>query len=418
MQKTEMTRREFLGASAAGAALLSAGMLAPQSVLGANNVIRIGLIGCGDRMGSLMKEVHDLEKDMGCQIVGVCDIWKVNRDKAVKTITGWNGAAPKVYSTHEDMLADKNIDAVVIATPDFTHSVLLQQAIKAGKHTYCEKPTANTLADANAVLRVAQAYPRVVVQVGTQRRSDSNYYAANHYVKGVPMLGKISRVNVSWNYYGPRWERGGGKDVNPADVDWKQFTMGRYTGPFNARIFREWRLFRPFSTGIPCQWMSHLVDAVHLITEAKYPKSCVGMGGIFNWKDGRQNGDMVQALFEYPEGFILNYSTGFGNDGSNALNLCGTQGTLYSGEFDSKGWRITGDGGDSKMKINKEIPFKGEKMTSHMRNWLECCRTGLQPRATVQHGYQHAIALVMAVQAMDTGKKQFFDPAKGIITSA
>lgn len=417
MQKREITRREFLGASAATAALLGAGMMAPQSVLGANDKLRIGLVGVGDRMGSLMGEVHKLSQEMNCEITGVCDIWTVNRDKAVKTITEWYGAAPKVYRTHDDMFADKDIDAVIIATPDFTHSVLLQQSIIAGKHTYCEKPTANTLADANAVIAVAEKYPNIIVQVGTQRRSETNHYAANDFLK-TGALGTISRVDVVWNYYGPRWTRGGGKGVNAADVDWKQFTIGRDKRPFNARLFREWRLFRPYSFGIPDQWMSHLMDASHIITGAKFPKSCVAQGGVFIWKDGRQSPDMLQALYEYPEGFILNFSTSFGTDTGNMLRVAGTNGALYSGEFDPKGWRASGDGGGKDTKIKEEVPIKGQKMSSHMKNWLESVRAGKQPRASVQHGYEHSIALIMAIQAMDTGKKQFFDPVKRIITSA
>lgn len=416
MPETEITRRQFLGAGAASAALLGAGLLAPQSALGANDKLRIGLIGVGDRMGPLMREVRDLSKDMNCQITGVCDIWTVNRDKAVKTVTDWYGAAPKVYKTHEEMYADKNIDAVIIATTDFSHATLLRQAIIAGKHTYCEKPTANTLADANAVLAAAESHPNIIVQVGTQRRSDGGHQAAAEFVK-TGALGKITRVTASWNYFGARWLRGGGAGVNAADVDWKQFTLGRYNRPFDARIFREWRLFRPFSTGIPCQWLSHIVDAVHLVTGAAYPKSCVAQGGIFNWDDGRQNGDMVQALFEYPEGFILNYSTGFGNDAGGLLSVAGTNGTLYSGEFDAKGWRAAGDGGDKNTRLKEEVLVKGEKLSGHMKDWLDCVRTGKQPRATVRDGHRHSVALVMAVQAMDTGKKQFFDPDRRIITS-
>jgi len=412
MQKREITRREFLGASAASAALLGAGMLAPQSVLGANEILRIGLVGVGERMGSLMKEVHNLSKEMNCQITGVCDIWTVNRDKAVKKITDWYGVAPKVYKTHEDMFADKDIDAVIIATPDFSHSTLLQQAILAGKHTYCEKPTANTLADANAVIAVAEAHPNIIVQVGTQRRSEGEYYAAADFLK-TGALGTISRVNIGWNYFGARWIRDY-KNVKAGDVDWKQFQIGRVNRPFDARLFREWRLFRPFSTGIPCQWLSHMIDAAHIVTGSRFPKSCVAMGGTFVWKDERQNGDTFEALFEYPEGYILNYTTGFGNDSPGTdFRISGTNGTL-----DCNSWRASGSGGGKDIKLAAEVPIKGKSLGGHMRNWVESVKAGKQPRATVQFGYQHSIALIMAVQAMDTGKKQFFDPAKRVITSA
>lgn len=411
----EITRREFLSATAAGVAgmaLSSAGILAPARVLGANDRLRVGVIGVGERMGSLMKEFHGLKESHNCELVAVTDIWTVNRDKAVKQITDWYGAKPAVYRTYEELLAAKDIDAVLIGTADFQHATMLRKAILAGKHTYCEKPTANNLEDANALIKVAEAHPEIIVQVGTQRRSEGEYYAAADFLKS-GALGTITRVNVSWNYYGARWIRDF-KNVKGEDVDWKQFEMGKVDRPFDARVFRQWRLFRPFSTGIPCQWMSHMVDAVHLVTGAKFPKSCVAMGDTLVWKDGRENGDTFEALFEYPEGFILNYTTGFGNDSpGNDFKIYGTNGVL-----DCSGWKASGSGGGKDVRLKEEVVLKGKPMPGHMRNWVESVKAGTQPTATVMNGYQHAVALVMAVRALDTGRKQTFDSAKRTITSA
>lgn len=418
MQTREITRRQFLASAAAGAAgmaLTSAGILAPQRALGANERLRVGIIGAGDRMGSLMKDFHDLQADLNCELVAVCDIWAVNRDRAIKTITDWYGAKPMVYTNYEDMLAAKDIDAVMIGTADFMHATMLRKAILAGKHTYCEKPTANTLEDANALIKVAEAHPNIIVQVGTQRRSDGNHYAAADFIK-TGALGTVARVNLSWNYYGARWIRDF-KSAKPEDVDWKQFEFGRVNKPFDARTFRQWRLFRPFSAGIPDQWLSHMTDAVHLVTGAKFPKSCVAQGGTFIWKDGRQNGDTLETLFEYPEGFIFNYTTSFGNDGSSDFRVIGTNGTLY-GDPDGKGWRVNGDGGGKDVKLKEETILKGPKMPNHMRNWVESVRAGKQPTATVMCGYQHAIAIIMATRALDTGRRQYFDPEKRTITEA
>ncbi len=301
--RNEITRREFLAATAAGAAglaLTGTGVLAAERVLGANDRLRVGLIGVGDRMGSLMNEFHGLKDSLNCELVAVCDIWKPNREKAVKKVTDWYGAEPKVYDRYEDMLAAKDIDGLIIATADFHHATMLRNAILAGKHTYCEKPTANTLDDANALIQVAEAHPNVIVQVGTQRRSEGNYYAAADFLKS-GALGTVSRVNISWNYYGARWIRNL-DGVKAEDVDWKQFQMGRDNRAFTPQLFREWRLFRPFSTGIPCQWLSHMIDAAHMVTGARYPKSCVAMGGTYVWNDERQNGDTFEALYRVPGG--------------------------------------------------------------------------------------------------------------------
>lgn len=413
MKKKDITRREFLTATAAGVAGLAisgTGILSAAHAQGANDRLRVGVIGVGERMDSLIKEFHRLKDSHNCEIVAVNDIWTVNRDKAVKRITDLYGVQPKVYKAYEDMLAAKDIDGVIIGTADFQHAEMLRKAILAGKHTYCEKPTANTLEDANALIKTAEANPKVIVQVGTQRRSDGKFQAAADFIKS-GALGTIARVNVSWNYYGARWIRDY-SGVRQEDVDWKQFQMGRADRPFSARVFRQWRIFKPFSTGIPCQWMSHMVDAVNLVMGVTFPRSCVAMGETLVWKDGRENGDTFEALFEYPEGFILNYTTGFGNDSPGTeFKIFGTKGTL-----DCSSWKASGAGGGKDIRLGDEITITGEPMPDHMRNWVESVRSGKQPVATVMNGYEHAIAVVMGVRAQDSGRKQIFDPVKRTIT--
>ena len=415
MNMREITRREFLSATAVGAAGLalgSAGILAPSRAQGANERLRVGVIGAGERMDTLMKEFNRLKDSHNCELVAVNDIWTVNRDKAVKKIADWYGFQPKVYRTYEEMLAAKDIDAVMIGTADFQHAEMLRKAILAGKHCYCEKPTANTLEDANALIAAAEANPNIIVQVGTQRRSEGNFQAAAEFIKS-GALGKIARVNVSWNYYGARWIRDHSM-VKMQDVDWRQFQMGRTNRPFDSRVFRQWRIYLPYSTGIPCQWMSHMVDAVNLVMGTSFPKSCVAMGDTLIWKDERQNADTFEALFEYPEGFILNYTTGFGNDAPGTeFKIYGTKGTL-----DCSSWKARGAGGGKDIKLSEEIDIKGEPRPDHMCNWVESVRSGKQPIATVMNGYEHAIAVVMGVRAQDTGRRQMFDPATRTISQA
>lgn len=353
-------------------------------------------------MGSLMNEFHSLHKDLNCEITAVCDIWRPNLVSAVRKVTEWYGK-PAIFTDYRDMLASDDIDAVMIGTADFQHARMLTDAIKAGKHAYCEKPTANDLDDANALMAAAEANPHVICQVGTQRRSEGVYHAAADFLRS-GALGTMSRVHVSWNYFGARWRRDF-SNVRAEDVDWSKFVMGKTSRPFEPWVFREWRLFRPFSTGIPCQWMSHMCDAVHMVTGASFPKSCVAQGGTFVWKDGRENGDTFMAVFEYPEGWLLNYTTGFGNSAGGDFSFYGTNGTL-----DGNSWKATGSGGGGEGKIKDEVQIERRPNVGHVRNWVECVRSGKQPNAPVSCGYEHSIAVVMAVRALDTGRKQFFDP--------
>ncbi len=405
MTQPQISRRQFLKVSAAGAAALalsSTGVMASARAIGANERLRVGVIGVGDRMRGLMGEFHNLQKDLNCEIVAISDIWRPNLISGVKTITNWYGK-PEIYPDYRDMLASDNIDAVIIGTADFQHARMLTDAILAGKHAYCEKPTANNLEDANILMKTAEANPDVIVQVGTQRRSEGVYHAAAEFLQS-GQLGTISRVNVSWNYFGARWRRNC-DNVKPEEVDWNAFLLHTPRRDFDARVFREWRLFRPYSTGIPCQWMSHMTDAVHMVTGAQFPLSCVAQGGTYVWKDGRQNGDTFIAVFEYPEGFLLNYTTGFGNSAGGEFTFYGTNGKL-----DGNSWKATGDGGGGESRIKEEISIESRPDEDHMRNWVECVRAGKQPNAPVITGYQHAIAVVMAARALDTGRKQFFDP--------
>lgn len=418
MTARQMTRRHFLTGAAAGAATVALGgsaigwerRLASPRAVGANDRLRVGLIGLGERMQSLMGEFHGLHKDLNCEITAVCDIWRPNLIRGVKTVTEWYGK-PVIYRDYREMLAANDLDGVIISTADSQHATMLRHAIESGKHTYCEKPTANDLADANALMDVGLANPKVVVQVGTQRRSEGIYAAAAEFLKS-GQLGTLVRANVSWNYFGPRWRRSF-EGVRREDVDWDRFLMGRVSRPFDPRVFREWRLFRDFSTGIPCQWLSHMMDAVHLVTGARFPRSCVAQGGTFVWKDGRENGDTFQALYEYPEGFIVNYSTTFCNSAGDDFSFYGTNGRL-----DGRSWKATGDGGGGEKLIKEEIKIQAGPSVGHVRNWVECVRAGKQPNAPLECGYQHSIAVILAVRALETGRKQMYDPMTRTVKQA
>jgi predicted dehydrogenase len=274
-----------------------------------------------------------------------------------------------------------------------------------------------------------------IVQVGTQRRSTPSYQKAAEYIQS-GKFGDIVMVEMTWNVNQPgRWRR---PDAVPLlkerDTDWKRYLMNRPYEPFDARKYLEFRLFWPYSSGIPDQWLVHQIDTVHWFTGLPHPRSVVANGGIYLWKDGRQNWDTMTAVFDYGplddpgKGFQVQYSSRFTNSAGGVKELYYSNGGMI--DMDKK--RVTPDGGllsreaaDMGMKANLLPSFPlvdhaeavstsadtgGDPETSaNMRNWMECVRSRKTPNASIEAGYNHSVALCMNIAAIQTGEKVTFD---------
>jgi predicted dehydrogenase len=344
---------------------------------------------------------------------------------------------------YEEMLALKDVDAVIISTADFQHAPLLQLAAEAGKDAYCEKPMANVLEEGKAARDAVRSRNRIV-QIGTQHRSEPYQIAAKDAIAN-GALGDVSKVEIVWNYRGPRWRgRSEVKEIQEKDTDWKRWLLTKPYRPFDPRLYFEFRLYSEFSSGIPDQWMSHGIDMVHYFLEDNFPKSVMAMGGVYSWHDGRENPDTFQALLEYPKGFMVSYSTSFGNDCDSSTRFMGKKATLINvGGEGSQRWKVVEEKGnhesnpfvrrsEKKVTISDEdmhampwsqrlltgavdktyggLPFTSDANPSHMRNWLECLRSRTQPNATVDHGFAHSVAAIMAARSQQEGKKLYWDP--------
>jgi predicted dehydrogenase len=299
----------------------------------------------------------------------------------------------------------RDVDAVLIATPDMTHPRILVDAVAAGKDVYVEKPFAVDFDDAKmAYLAVKRS--RQVVQVGTQRRSDPGLMGAAKAVRG-GILGKITRVDMEVHFQEPRWRRDYHM-IKPEDIDWEAFQFGgRIKGPFDARKFREWQLFRETTNGIAGLWMCHYIDLVPWFLNDPYPRSAVALGGVYLWKDGRQTSDVFHALVEYKD-CLVSFAMSLTNEAGGRNLWFGVKGTL-----DGDALKITGEGRRHPDRIT--APIKIEKVLgveSHMANFLRSVRTRRTPRADVQAGFSHAVAECMAAVALETGRRVSFDPVR------
>jgi predicted dehydrogenase len=437
ISQTNGSRRQFLkaGSAALAATAVSWNAKSYAAIAGANDRVRVGVVGCGDRMKqSLIPAFLESAKEMNFEFVAISDLWNRRRDEGVAYIQKLGGPTVDAVRNNDELYARKDVDAVLVATADFQHALHGVEAVNAGRDAYVEKPTAHTMADARA-FRAAVHKTGKIVQVGTQRRSTPAYMKAAEYIQS-GKFGDIVMVEMTWNVNQPgRWRR---PDQVPLlkeeDTDWKRYLMNRPQVPFDARKYLEFRLFWPYSSGIPDQWLVHQIDTVHWFTGLPHPRSVVANGGIYLWKDGRENWDTMTAVFDYgplddpSKGFQVQYSSRFTNSAGGVKELYYSNG----GMIDMDKQTVTPSGGLSAkdaaamgMKENKLASFslseeaqgsysdantgKDPMTSANMRNWMECVRSRKTPNASIEAGYSHSIALCMNVEAIQTGQKVTFD---------
>jgi len=369
---------------------------------------------------------------LNVEIIGVSDIWKVRREEGVSFLSQKTGNTITGYVNNEAMYANKSIDAVIISTADFQHAIHCAEAVKAGRDVYVEKPFAETMEDARMALKAVKESNKIV-QVGSQRRSGPNYRAAADFIQQ-GKFGDITMVELTWNVNQPgRWRRP--KDVarvKESETDWKRFLLNRPYEHFDPRKYLVYRLFWPYSSGIPGQWMSHQIDTVNWFSKLNHPRSVVANGGVYMWKDGRRNWDTMTAVFDYgpaqdkTSGFQVMFTSRMHNGDEKPAELYFSNGgelNLITNKISSKGGLQKNHANAMGMQPNllPNIDLEqvevvasantgGDKLTSaHMRNWLECVRSRKTPNAPVEAGYNHSIATIMTNAAARTGQKVTFD---------
>ena len=408
MKDQNLSRRHFAAGS------LAASAAGYSRALGANDRVRVANIGCGRR--GLLKELIQLKDSADIEIAAVCDTWRQKREKAAADVKEFTGKEPLQTAHYAEALARKDIDAVVIATPDHLHCTMLIDAIKAGKDVYVEKPLAMSMRE---LLRAYDAVKRSdrIVQIGTQMRSYPNSGGAKKMI-AAGELGKILKVEQVRNGYSPYWMSYGGQvffaeKPAEADVDWKAFLGDRKARPFDATQYQGWYGFRDFSRGPHTNLMVHFIDLVHYVTNASIPKRVVAMGGTYRWKNEFDNPDSVEVVLEYPEGFMVRYCTVFGTGAGNYAKWFGTRGTLDAKNLSpSQKWVVSGQGSGEPDRIKEEVEVAPVETAHHMQNFLECVRSRQQPIAPIEAGYAHSVAVIMADDALTTGRRMLYDAAK------
>lgn len=438
-----VSRRRFINQSVkASAALYAASMgfsaKSYGNIIGANDRVRLGVVGYSDRFRqALFPSFLNHNKELNFDIVAVSDIWKLRREEGQAFLKEKLGHDVQACVNNDELYRIKDLDGVIVSTADFQHALHAIEAVKAGKDAYVEKPFAETMADNREALKVIKASDRII-QVGSQRRSGGNYAAAADFIQS-GKFGPITMVELTWNVNQPgRWRR---PDLvakcREEDTDWKRFLLNRPFEKWDPRKYLEYRLFWPYSSGMPGQWMSHQIDTVHWFSGLKHPRSVVANGGIYMWKDGRRNWDTTTAVFDYgPEndpttGFQVTFGSRMHNGDEKPAEIYYANGgelNLITNMVSPTGGLRENHAKAMGMQPNLLPEMKlvekteavaasantgADRLTSaHMRNFMECVRSRKQPNAPVEAGYYHSIATIMTNAAARTGSKVTFDEKK------
>jgi predicted dehydrogenase len=429
-----MKRRLFIKRVLQASAVVSASALSADRVTGANDRVRVGLIGCGGRgmfVARLMREVPDVE------FAAVCDLYPLHLARA----KAWAGSAAKEYKDFRRLLEQKDVDAVLIATPDHWHAIPTVLACQAGKDVYVEKPLAHNIKEGRAMVSAARRQHRIV-QTGTQQRSAPHYAEVARIIQS-GALGPVHFVRI-WNYTN-MFPNGIGRapDSAPPDgVDWDMYLGPAPLVPYNKnRFINTYRWFWDYGGGLVTDFGTHRFDSLHHIIGVDAPATVSAAGGRYGLTDGAETPDLVQVTYEY-RGFILSYEAcmlnahGAGgrtpakkyyqargaHDRPHGEAYHGANGTLI---VDRLGFEIypelsgvSGPGAAGRGENSEGYRMERKEMSAedatglHVKNFIECVRTRNRPAADVETGHRSSIVAHLGNIAFRTGRKIHWESAK------
>jgi predicted dehydrogenase len=323
-----LNRRQFLARTAAATAAAAAASRSATAVTAPpdspNDRLQLGIIGVGARVQSGLLDAAMAVP--GVEVVGVCDAYRGRVDRAIARTKG----RARDYGDWKALLADPSIDAVIVGTPDHWHRIHTVEALRAGKHVYVEKPMTLTLEDGPEMIAAARAASRVL-QVGSQGISSKTQETAREMIRA-GKLGKVTMIRASYN----RNSRSGAwlypipPDANEKTVDWNAFLGPAPKRPFSLERFFRWRAYWDYSGGIATDLFVHLLTTIHFLMDAKAPARVMAMGQNYRYQQTHEVPDTVNAVLEYPEGFVVNLSSTFNNQSAaeSGFDILGTEAAL------------------------------------------------------------------------------------------
>ncbi len=403
-KRTAMTRRDFLKDTAlagAGAAML--GGLAPARVLGANDRIRVGVLGSGHRARYVM-EMFKMVPDV--EIVAVCDVYGAARAEALQVA----GHGAQSYTNYHEVLDRKDIDAVLIGSPDHWHKQMLIDALAAGKDAYVEKPIMHSIEQGEEMVRAVDASQRIV-QTGTQQRNWDHW----KFGKEIIDSGRLGKVTMVHTYWYQRYESSEPEiPTDLADLDWKSFLGDAPDQPFTEQKFRNWRWFWDFGGGILTDLLTHWIDVIQWYMNQPAPKTATTVGDLYHMK--WQCPDTLTAVYEYPGDFMVTFTGAINSSvDDGGIMFCGHNGTLKVDRshlaFYPEGVPPLPDSLAPAPEIFMRAEHDGTR--DNVANFIDCMRTRKTPNANIHVGFEAARTSWIGNAALKRGMKVAWDPIKG-----
>ncbi len=446
-KKSEVNRREFISRSgkiAAGLGVAAAVTGPAINVLGANEKVLIGLIGPGRRGRAVMGLCQQMSKERNkpLEFIAVADIFEGWRDLAVMEIERTNGKLDveyehdiETYDNHMKLLENKDVDAVLVATPEHLHAQHMLDVIAAGKDMYIEKPMVHTIEEGLAVVKAAKLSD-CVIQCGTMRRSVPLYDIAYEMIK----KGEIGEVHYTEGWWHRNFNKGQSnaawrydipEDADEDTINWKEFIGDTPYTPFDTGRYFQWRCYWEYSNGIGSDLMVHQMDVINKVMGTTMPKSVVSSGGVYRWKDGRSSCDTWSSVFEYEEGFQANYRSHFNNKQQEfGIRIMGTDGIIEI--LMSAVLNVIPEEGD--LCSNKNLKAKSiyypddntsanfmtahfASVKDHLANWIDCIHSRKAPNCDVLTGFYGSALSSMAVQSYHEGKRLYWDKERELVYS-
>jgi len=396
MTNQKIDRRKFIKQAALAGTAIGLTQYASRRVLGANDRVRVGIIGCGDRG---QEDLREILKIPNVEFVAAADVFNRRHDEARQLAPG-----VKTFTDHRRLLELKEVDAVIVASPLHCHARHFIDTIEAGKDLYSEKTMTWSIEEAEACRDAARKSDRVV-QIGLQHESSGSVADTRQWIKS-GMSGKITHVESWMSRNTPKgkgqWVRPVPADCKAGNVDWNLFLNGRESRPFDPNKFVNWRLFWEFSGGNVTENMVHQIALIISSLDLSLPISAYMSGGVFSEKDGRQVPDTIAVTLDYANDLTVTWQSTFSNSHYGlGERFLGSDGTIerLAGATDM----VTGKSQTGVWyfpeKVNRPDGAAmegGSKGVNHMVNFVECIRSRKEPNAPVEIGYRSAIAAHMA----------------------
>jgi predicted dehydrogenase len=410
MNQNQIKRRQFIKQAAASAAI---GLAYPsRHVLGANERVRLGIIGAGARGQEIMKQALQLPN---VEFVAVADVYNRRHEEAKKIAPG-----AKVFTDHRRLLDMKEVDAVLVATPLHCHARHFLDTVAAGKDLFCEKTMTWSLEEAEAC-RIAAKRSKQVIQIGLQHQSSGALVDAKQWVKD-GLVGKVTSVESWMSRNTPRgqaqWVRNVPADCNPQNVNWELFLNGRSPRAFDAYKFINWRFYWDFSGGNVTENMVHQIGWIMRVLDLQVPTAAYMSGGVYSEKDGREVPDTIAVTLDFPNDLVVTWQSTFSNKQYGIGDrILGSHGTIerVMGATEMVTGRSESGHRYYPEKINRPdgAAVEGQaKDENHMANFINCVRSRKEPNAMVEIGYRSAVAAHMANLSYRQKQRVTFESAK------